>query len=168
MHVILRCLLCIQCGRAFTPKSMAGHLQKHGIPISEDDKNGLLEFARANSVGDDPRDSPLPTNYGPPVELVPEQDGFACGVGEHSYAFKTEDRHYLFTSRRVPLCFWSAALHRLSSQEPSPSRAKEHTHTRFSPAPVPQLRERLLHRQPLTEKKFPWEPLHSSHLRCPP
>jgi hypothetical protein len=85
VHVTLRCLLCVECGRAFVPKSMATHLaQRHNICTSEDDREGLLDFSRANSVGDQPWDGPLPTNYGPPVELVSEQAGFACGIGEQS------------------------------------------------------------------------------------
>ena len=88
VHVALRCLLCVECGRAFDPKSMATHLaQRHNICSSDEDRKALLEFSSANSIGFLPSDSSLPVNYGPPVELVSEQAGFACGVGEHLYTF---------------------------------------------------------------------------------
>jgi hypothetical protein len=87
VHIMLRCLLCVECGRAVIPKSMTTHLQKHNIQVSDDNRNDLLAFSEANLVGDQPVDSPLPMNYGPPVELISEQAGFACGVGERLYTF---------------------------------------------------------------------------------
>jgi hypothetical protein len=90
-HILLKVLLCVECGYAHIPKAMAGHLgQKHKIPISEDNKKALLQFASTHFIANQPGDGPLPTNYGPPVELVREQAGFACGVGECPYAFRLQ------------------------------------------------------------------------------
>ena len=87
MHSALKVLLCVGCRVGFPPGDIVGHLvQKHQISVSGEDKKGLIQFARDHSVGDKPWDSPLPTNYGPPVELVKHQQGFACGIGEFSLA----------------------------------------------------------------------------------
>jgi Orsellinic acid/F9775 biosynthesis cluster protein D len=94
LHSALRCLLCVQCGHAFPPNSMATHLkERHAIVVLEDDSKALLEFAEANSVGAQASDIPLPTNYGPPVELVKEKAGFACGIGELQYVFGAFDHN---------------------------------------------------------------------------
>lgn len=84
VHVALKVLLCVACHQAFTPGDIPGHLiQAHSISFLEEEKRGLLQFAKDHSVGFQGWDGPLPENYGPPVELVEEQSGFACGIGEH-------------------------------------------------------------------------------------
>ena len=86
VHAALRVLLCVECRVGLPPGDIVGHLtQKHQISVSSEDKKKLLQFARNHSVGNKPWDSPLPTNYGPPVELVKEQKGFACGIGGFLY-----------------------------------------------------------------------------------
>ena len=143
VHVALRCFLCVECGRAFIPKSMATHLaQRHNICTSDDDRKALLDFSRANSVGDQPWDGPLPKNYRPPVELVSQQAGFACGVGEHSKWFLNFGQQFLIYlpvgwRRPVPLCFWVPVHHHRSPQEGAPSCDTKGSHTHFSSAPVP-------------------------------
>jgi hypothetical protein len=88
VHSLLRILLCIDCGAAFTPQDMLGHLRKvHSLQsLTAEDQNAFFSFSTSHNVGKGAMDGPLPANHGPPVELVRVQPGFACAVSPCPYA----------------------------------------------------------------------------------
>jgi hypothetical protein len=89
LHSALRVLLCVECRIGFPPKAMVGHLKKHGIPVSQEEGEDLEKFADIHNVERKPWEGPIPSNYGPPVELIRDDlRGYACGIGGFQYGFR--------------------------------------------------------------------------------
>ena len=95
VHTRLRVLLCIACASAFTPTDICGHLkERHDILLSQEEDQAeetLQEVIDHYGVVTKAVDGPLPTNRGPPVELVVIHDGYACGHPDCLYAAPSKD-----------------------------------------------------------------------------
>ncbi|KIL54330.1 hypothetical protein M378DRAFT_182579, partial [Amanita muscaria Koide BX008] len=88
VHSALHVILCIDCRAAYIPQDLPGHLyNKHGVSrFSSEQKKAFETLVASHNIVEKAANGPLPANHGPPVELVPIENGFMCGVTGCSYA----------------------------------------------------------------------------------
>ena len=97
LHATLGILICVGCRYAFSLGDVAGHLvNQHHIVLTLNDRTYIQNLTDSGALHRRISDAPIPTNYGPPVELIHTQVGFICqveGCGYASGAVGTMEAH---------------------------------------------------------------------------
>ena len=84
-HEVFNVLICIQCGYAIPPLSIAAHPRtKHGVEIADENALQALLSERYELVTPEDVTLCLPEPFGPPVEGLSIQDGYKCIHCEHA------------------------------------------------------------------------------------
>jgi hypothetical protein len=86
VHKLLLVLICLACKSCFLPKDMPGHL-KHGHDIKVVDKDAFARACLRWHLHLKHSDILYPSPRGPPVEVIPTLNGFACAVDPAGCAF---------------------------------------------------------------------------------
>lgn len=86
VHKVLLVLVCLACKSCFLPKDMPGHL-KHEHDIKVVDKEAFVQACLRWHLHLKHSDVLYPSPRGPPVEVIPMLNGYACAVDPAGWAF---------------------------------------------------------------------------------
>ena len=85
VHTHLLVMFCLACKSCVLPADMPGHLKQHGIKVI--DKDAFVEACLHWRLHLKYSEILYPSPRGPPVEVIPMLDGYACAVDPAGCAF---------------------------------------------------------------------------------